>query len=94
MLNCTPIEYCMGNISGLSDSELSQVASAIQKEQNARENKKRKELINKAITALHDLQVECRAECLAGYITVYCEDCDHAIYLTLDEVAEKIRYVE
>lgn len=31
MLNCTPIEYCMGNISGLSDSELLQVATAIKK---------------------------------------------------------------
>lgn len=49
MLNCTPIEYCMGNISGLSDSELSQVASAIQKEQNARKNKKRQKLINKQL---------------------------------------------
>lgn len=94
MLNCTPIEYCMGNISGLSDSELLQMVAAIQTEQNARKNKKRQELINKTIAALHDLQVECQVECLDGCITVYCEDCDHAICLTLDEIAEKIKYVE
>lgn len=94
MLNCTPIEYCMGNISGLSDSELSQVASAIQKEQNARKNKKRQELINKAIAALHDLQVECQNECFDGGIIVFCEDCGNEIYVSLEEIAEKIKYVE
>lgn len=88
MLNCTPIEYCMGNISGLSDSELSQVASAIQKEQNARKNKKRKELINKVIVALHDLQ----DECFDGCITITCDDCGNEMCLTLNEIAEKIKY--
>ena len=87
MLNCTPIEYCMGNISGLSDSELSQVASAIQKEQNARKNKKRKELINKAVAALHDLQTE-----YLGCITITCDGCGNEMCLTLDEIAEKIKY--
>ena len=90
MLNCTPIEYCMGNISGLSDSELSQVASAIQKEQNARKNKKRQELISKAVAALHDLQ----DECFDGYITVFCEDCGSERYISLKEIAEQIKYVE
>ena len=90
MLNCTPIEYCMGNISGLSDSELSQVASAVQKEQDARKNKKRKELINKAVTALHDLQ----NECFDGYITVFCDDCGSEKYISLKEIAEQIKYVE
>ena len=90
MLNCTPIEYCMGNISGLSDSELSQVASAIQKEQNARKNKKRQELINKAIAAFHDLQ----NECFDGYITVFCDNCGSEKYISLKEIAEQIKYVE
>lgn len=89
MLNCTPIEYCMGNISGLSDSELSQVASAIQKEQNARKNKKRQELINKAVAALHDLQVECGFD---GCLIIGRDDCDDEMCLTLDEIAEKIQY--
>ena len=89
MLNCTPIEYCMGNISGLSDSELSQVASAIQKEQNARKNKKRKELINKAVAALHDLQTECGFD---GCLIINCDDCGHEMCLTLDKIAEKIQY--
>lgn len=87
MLNCTPIEYCMGNISGLSDSELSQVAFAIQKEQNARKNKKRQELINKAVAALHDLQTE-----YLGCITITCDDCGNEMCLTLDEIAKKIKY--
>lgn len=87
MLNCTPIEYCMGNISGLSDSELSQVAFAIQKEQNVRKNKKRQELINKAVAALHDLQTE-----YMGCITITCDNCGNEMCLTLDEIAEKIKY--
>ena len=90
MLNCTPIEYCMGNISGLSDSELSQVASAIQREQNARKNKKRQELINKAVTALHDLQ----QVGYLGCITITCDDCGNEIYVSLEEIAKKIKYVE
>lgn len=90
MLNCTPIEYCMGNISGLSDSELSQVAFAIQKEQNARKNKKKQELINKAVAALHDLQ----AECFDGYITIFCDDCGSEKYISLKEITEQIKYVE
>lgn len=89
MLNCTPIEYCMGNISGLSDSELSQVASAIQKEQNARKNKKRQELINKAVAALHDLQAEYGFD---GCLIIDCDDCGHEMCLTLDEIVEKIKY--
>lgn len=87
MLNCTPIEYCMGNISGFSDSELLQVATAIKKEQNARENKKKQELINKAVVALHDLQAE-----YLGCITITCDDCDNEMCLTLNEIAEKIKY--
>lgn len=87
MLNCTPIEYCMGNISELSDSELLQVATAIQREQNARKNKKKQELINKAVTALHDLQVEC----LDGCIAIICDDCDCEVCLTYDEIAERIK---
>lgn len=87
MLNCTPIEYCMGNISGLSDSELLQVATAIKREQNARENKKKQELINKAVAALHDLQAE-----YLGCITITCDDCGNEMCLTLDEIAEKIKY--
>lgn len=90
MLNCTPIEYCMGDISELSDSELSQVASAIQKEQNARKNKKRKELINKAVAALHDLQ----NDCFDGYITVFCDDCGSEKCISLKEIAEQIKYIE
>lgn len=90
MLNCTPIEYCMGNISGLSDSELLQVATAIQREQNVRKNKKRQELINKAVAALHDLQ----AACFDGGIVVSCEECGGEICFTLDEIAENIKYVE
>lgn len=87
MLNCTPIEYCMGNISGLSDSELLQVATAIKREQNARENKKKQELINKAVAALHDLQTE-----YLGCISITCDDCGSEMCLTLDEIAEKIKY--
>ena len=90
MLNCTPIEYCMGNLSGLSDSELSQVATAIKKEQNARKDKERQELINKAVAALHDLQ----KVCFDGDITVYCEDCGNEIYVSLDEIIERIKYVK
>lgn len=90
MLNCTPIEYCMGNISGLSDNELIQVATAIKKEQNARENKKKQELINKAVAALYDLQ---QVEYL-GCITITCDDCGNEIYVSLEELAEKIKYVE
>lgn len=87
MLNCTPIEYCMGNISGLSDSELLQVATAIQKEQNARKDKKRQELVNKVVTALHNLQTECRGGC----ITIVCNECDCEMLLGFDEIAEKIK---
>lgn len=87
MLNCTPIEYCMGNISGLSDSELLQVATAIKREQNARENKKKQELINKAVAALRDLQAE-----YLGCITITCDDCGNEMCLTLNEIAEKIKY--
>lgn len=83
----TPIEYCMGNISGLSDSELSQVASAIQKEQNARKNKKRQELVNKVVIALHDLQTEY----FGGCITIVCNECDCEMCLGLDEIAKKIK---
>ena len=74
--------------SGLSDSELSQVASAIQKEQNARKSKKRKELINKVVVALHDLQ----DEYFDDGIMVFCDDCGGEMWLTLDEIAEKIKY--
>lgn len=88
MLNCTPIEYCMGNISGLSDSELLQVATAIKREQNARENKKKQELINKAVAALHDLQ---QAECIGGCIAISCDDCGHEMCLTYDEIADRIK---
>lgn len=88
MLNCTPIEYCMGNISELSDSELLQVATAIKREQNARENKKKQELINKAVAALHNLQ----AEYDLGCITITCDDCGSEMCLTLNEIAEKIKY--
>jgi len=87
MLNCTPIEYCMGNISELSDSELLQVATAIKREQNARENKKKQELINKAVAALNDLQAE-----YFGCITITCDDCGNEMCLTPNEIAEKIKY--
>ena len=87
MLNCTPIEYCMGDISGLSDSELSQVASAIQKEQNARKNKKRKELVTKVVTALTELYTVCDDS-----ITIECNNCDHKTSLDLDVLAQMIDF--
>lgn len=87
MTNCTPIEYCIGNISGLSDEELIRVAAAIKKEQNARENKKKQELINKAVDALNNLQIE-----YSGCITIICDGCGTEICLTLNEIAEKIKY--
>lgn len=94
MTDYTSLEILKGSLSHLPEDELNSIVAAVQKEQNARKNKKRQELINKAVVALHDLQVECQDECLDGCITIYCEDCDHAICLTLDEVAEKIKYVE
>lgn len=87
MLNCTPIEYCMGDISGLSDSELSQVVSAIQKEQNARKNKKRKELVTKVVTALTELYTVCDDS-----ITIECNNCDHKTHLDLDVLAQMIEF--
>lgn len=87
MLNCTPIEYCMGNISGLSDSELLQVATAIKREQNARENKKKQELVTKVVTALTELYTVCDDS-----ITIVCNNCDHKTSLDLDVLAEMIDF--
>lgn len=89
MLNCTPIEYYMGNILGLSDSELLQVATAIEKEQNERKNKRKHELVDRAVAALRDLQVECPDGCIAKT----CEGCGDDVYFTLDEIVEKIKYM-
>ena len=48
MLNCTLLEYYMDNILKLSDDELQQVITAIEKEQNERKNKRKQELVNRA----------------------------------------------
>lgn len=90
MLNCTPIEYYTNNLLKLSDGELQQVITAIEKEQNERKNKKKRELIDKAITALHDLQ----AECFDGCVTIDCSGCGEEFRFTLDEIAKEIKYIK
>lgn len=90
MTDCNILEKLKENLSQLPDSELNAIVAVVQIEQNARKNKKRQELINKAVAALRDLQ----NECFDGGITVYCEDCDNKIYVSLDEIAERIKYVE
>lgn len=90
MTDYTSLEILKGSLSHLPEDELNSIVAAVQKEQNARKNKKRKELINKAVTALHDLQ----NECFDGYITVFCDDCGSEKYISLKEIAEQIKYVE
>ena len=59
MTDYTSLEILKGSLSHLPDDELNSIVTAVQKEQDARKNKKRQELINKAVAALHDLQAEC-----------------------------------
>lgn len=87
MTDYTSLEILKGSLSHLPEDELNSIVAAVQKEQNARKSKKRQELINKAVTALHDLQVEC----LDGCITIICDDCDCEMCLTYDEIAERIK---
>ena len=89
MLNCTLLEYYMDNILKLSDDELQQVITAIEKEQNERKNKRKHELVDKAVAALHDLQ----AEGFNGCIVRTCEECGGDVRFTLGELAEKIKYM-
>lgn len=84
MLNCT-----LDNISKLSDSELQQAITAIGKEQNERKNKRKHELVDRAVAALRDLQVECPDGC----IVKTCEGCGDYVCFTLDEIVEKIKYM-
>ena len=89
MLNCTLLEYYMDNILKLSDGELQQVITAIEKEQNERKNKRKHELVDRAVAALRDLQVECPDGCIAKA----CEGCGDDVCFTLDEIVEKIKYM-
>ena len=84
-----PMQKCLNLFSQLSNDELKILSQKIKEEQNARKNKKRQELINKAVAALHDLQVECGFD---GYLIIGCDDCGEEMYLTLDEIAKKIQY--
>lgn len=82
------MQKCLNLFSQLSNDELKILSQKIEEEQNARENKKKQELINKAVAALHDLQ---QAEYL-GCISITCDGCGSEMCLTLDEIAEKIKY--
>lgn len=90
MTNDTTLEILKGSLSSLPDDELTSIITAVKNEQNARKNKKKQALINKAVTALCDLQTDC----FDGCITVSCEGCGSEVCLTLDEIAEKIKHVE
>jgi hypothetical protein len=87
MLDCIDYELMENSVSKLSDNELQQIIATAQREQNARKSKKRQELVNKVITALHDLQTECRGGC----ITIVCNECECEMLLSFDEIAEKIK---
>lgn len=87
MLDCIDYELMENSVSKLSDSELQQIIATAQREQNTRKSKKRQELVNKVVTALHDLQTECRGGC----ITIACNECDCETFLGFDEIAEKIK---
>ena len=89
MADYTSLQILKGSLSYLPEDELNSIVAAVQREQNARKNKKRQELINKAIAALHDLQVECGFD---GCLIINCDDCGDEMCLTLDETAEKIQY--
>ena len=88
MVDYTSLEILKGSLSHLPEDELNSIVAAVQKEQNARKNKKRKELINKVVVALHDLQ----DEYFDDGIMIFCDDCGGEMWLTLDEIAEKIKY--
>lgn len=89
MTDYTSLETLKGSLSHLPDDELNSIVTAVQKEQDARKNKKRQELINKAVAALHDLQAECGFD---GCLIIGCDNCGDEMCLTLDEIAKKIQY--
>lgn len=87
MTDYTLLETLKGSLSHLPEDELNSIITAVQKERDARKNKKRQELVNKVVTALHNLQTECRGGC----ITIVCNECDCEMLLGFDEIAEKIK---
>lgn len=87
MLDCMPLKCCMSNISEFSDNELLQVTTAIQREQERRKSKRKQELVNRAVTALLNLQ----AEYPDGHIEL--EFVNHDIMrFTLDDIAKQIKF--
>lgn len=87
MLNCTSIEYYTNNLLELSDNELQQVITAIEKEQNERKNKRKQELVNRAVTALLNLQ----SEYPDAHIELKFDNHD-IMRFTLDNIAEQIKF--
>lgn len=83
------MQKCLNLFAQLSNDELKILSQKIEEEQKARKNKKRQELINKAVAVLHDLQAECGFD---GCLMIGRDDCGDEMYLTLDEIAEKIQY--
>ena len=84
------MQKCLNLFSQLSNDELKILSQKIEEEQNARESKKKQELINKAVAALHDLQ---QAECIGDCIAISCDDCGHEMCLTYDEIADFMQFV-
>lgn len=85
MTNLTVLQIIKEKISQLSDDELKSVSATVKLEQNERENKKRRELLKKTITALTELQFACPC------ITIGCSDCGCDICLSMDELVDKIK---
>lgn len=81
------MQKCLNLFSQLSNDELKILSQKIEEEQNARENKKKQELINKAVTALTELYTVCDDS-----ITIECNNCDHKTSLDLDVLAQMIDF--
>ena len=87
MTDYTSLEILKGSLSHLPEDELNSIVAAVQKEQNARKDKKKRELINKAVTALTELYTVCDDS-----ITIECNNCDHKTSLDLDVLAQMIDF--
>jgi len=87
MTDYTSLEILKGSLSHLPEDELNSIITEVQKEQNARKNKKRKELVTKVVTALTELYTVCDDS-----ITIECNNCDHKTSLDLDVLAQIIDF--
>jgi cobalamin-dependent methionine synthase I len=87
MTDYTSLEILKGSLSHLPEDELNLIVTAIQEEQNARKNKRKQELVKKAITILTELYNVCDDS-----ITIECDNCGHEIHLDFDVLAQIIEF--